>query len=186
MTIKQYIKKNGWAFDCEVHPCRAMSVDIGFINGDGLNDETQFDIKAYDADELSDLFHDFCKENHCSERSVRYIVIVETADTMDDLIYGTSEEFKTGDIVFVSNPDLDYEREYGSREHRSFFGRVTEVSYFESGTVIEVAFPQTPNGAAMEWSYHASELSHANVLNDLTIDEFSKRYGVRVLAECIL
>lgn len=91
--------------------------------------------------------------------------------------------FKVGDIVYVSNPDTEYEKEYGVRTHRSFFGKVTEVTEYESQTVVEVSFPSTPNGYAMEWSYDENELSLASELKDLTLEEFSNKFGVSVLGE---
>lgn len=91
--------------------------------------------------------------------------------------------FKVGDIVYVSNPDTEYEEEYGVRTHRSFFGKVTEVIEYESQTVVEVSFPSTPNGCAMEWSYDENELSLASELKDLTLEEFSNKFGVSVLGE---
>ena len=65
---------------------------------------------------------------------------------------GGTEMFKVGDIVFVANPDTEYEEEYGIREHRSFFGKVTEVTEYKDETCVEVEFPSTPNGCAMKWS----------------------------------
>lgn len=38
--------------------------------------------------------------------------------------------FKVGDLVYVSNPDTEYEKEYGERTHRSFFGTVTDVTEY--------------------------------------------------------
>lgn len=92
-------------------------------------------------------------------------------------------KFKPGDVVFVSDPDTAYEAEYGIREHRAFFGRVTEVNDFGGETTVEVHFPEMPNGDAMDWSYSADELSHASSLKDMTLEGFSDRYGVSVLAE---
>ena len=40
--------------------------NIGFINSDGREDETQFDVcEDTAAEELESLFADFCEENHC-------------------------------------------------------------------------------------------------------------------------
>ncbi len=91
--------------------------------------------------------------------------------------------FKVGDIVYVSNPDTEYEEEFGVRTHRSFFGKVTEVTEYENQTVVEVLFSSTPNGCEMEWSYDEKELSLASELKDLTLEEFSNKFGVCVLAE---
>ena len=93
--------------------------------------------------------------------------------------------FKVGDVVYVSNPDAKYEEEYGVRSHSSFFGKVKDVTKYphEEEFVIEVEFPATPNGCAMEWSYDSKELSLASELKTLTLEEFSNKFGVSVLAE---
>lgn len=45
--------------------------DIGFINSDGAEDETEFDVRDYD--ELVELWEDFCKENGFRYDSVLYV-----------------------------------------------------------------------------------------------------------------
>ena len=96
------------------------------------------------------------------------------------------KKFKVGDIVFVSDPDECYEAEYGIREHRSFFGRVTEISECSDELCVTVKFPATPNGYAAEGSYDGRELSLAEKLKDMTLEEFSNKYGVTVMAEYLL
>ncbi|MBM6803890.1 hypothetical protein H6B07_14735 [Mediterraneibacter glycyrrhizinilyticus] len=88
MTIKQFIKKYGWQMECTSKPGKAMSVDIDFVDSEGREDETQMDIKAYDTQELSQLFSDFCKENKFPQNTVTYIAVVQIADTMEELLYG--------------------------------------------------------------------------------------------------
>lgn len=86
MTIRQYIKKKGWSIECEKGLlCGAMSVTIGFIDGEGKEDETQMDILAYNEKELSSLFSKFCKENGFPQNTVTYIVIVQMAESMGKL-----------------------------------------------------------------------------------------------------
>lgn len=85
MTIKQYIKKYGWEIECNPQRCRVMSVDIGFINDEKREDETEFDIMAYDEGELSDLFKDFCRENGFPQNTVTYVCVVQMADSMEEL-----------------------------------------------------------------------------------------------------
>lgn len=94
--------------------------------------------------------------------------------------------FKEGDLVYVSNPDTEYEEEYGVRYHKSFFGIVTEVTDFANEVCVEVKFPQTPNGCEMEWSYNADELSLASDLKDLTVEELSNKFGLQIFAEYLL
>ena len=45
--------------------------DIGFINSDGMNDETEFFVD--DLEDLVALFDEFCRENGFAEDSVTYI-----------------------------------------------------------------------------------------------------------------
>ena len=46
--------------------------NIGFINSDGLEDETQFD-DVKNIKELEELFSSFCKENGFRKDTVMYI-----------------------------------------------------------------------------------------------------------------
>ena len=85
MNIKEHIKKIGWNMEADYKNCRYMNVDVSFVNSDGRDDETQFSIKAYDADELSRLFADFCKENGFKKNSVTCVTIVQMAATMEEL-----------------------------------------------------------------------------------------------------
>ena len=48
--------------------------DIGFINSDGMNDETEFFVD--NLEDLVTLFSEFCRENGFTEDSVTYIGIV--------------------------------------------------------------------------------------------------------------
>lgn len=91
--------------------------------------------------------------------------------------------FKIGDIVYVKNPDKEYEEEYGERIHNSFFGKVIDVTEYTNGTCVEVEFPKTSCGAMMQWSYDANELAMASELKNMTIEEFSNKFGVCVKAE---
>ena len=91
--------------------------------------------------------------------------------------------FEVGDTVYVSNPDTEYENEYGVRMHRSFFGRVKEVTTYGTEINVSVEFPNTYNGHSVEWSYDANELSLASELKNMTLEEFSNKFGVSVFAE---
>ena len=90
---------------------------------------------------------------------------------------------KVGDLVYVSNPDTEYEKEYGERAHKSFFGTVTEVTAYTNEICVEVNFPATPNGYTEEWCYNASELSLAKELKDMTIEELSNKFNLQIFAE---
>ena len=92
------------------------------------------------------------------------------------------KSFVPGDVVYVSNPDKDYEEEYGSREHKSFFGTVMDVILHDSETYVEVNFPTVPNEYTV-WCYSAKELSPAAELRNLTLEELENRFGVQVFAK---
>ena len=83
MTVREFIKKNGWQADCDIHKAKRMSVDIDFLNQNKEEDETQFDIAAFDVKELATLFADFCKENKFALNTVTNVVIVAVDDEMD-------------------------------------------------------------------------------------------------------
>ena len=87
------------------------------------------------------------------------------------------KNFKEGDMVFVSNPDTAFEEEYGKRIHQNFFGTVTEVSKCKPYDCVVVKF-ENDN----EWAYNSNELSSAEDLKDLTLEEFSNTYMVCVNA----
>lgn len=64
MTVREAAKGN-YSRCCQIY-------NIGFINSDGIEDETQFDgVKTLK--ELSDLFRDFCKENGFKTNTVTYM-----------------------------------------------------------------------------------------------------------------
>lgn len=88
MTVKQYIQKHGWQYYGEhIILYGAISVQVGFINDEGNDDETEFSIEVGDCmNELDQLFSDFCKENGFSNDTVTYVTIVRTANSMDELI----------------------------------------------------------------------------------------------------
>ena len=93
MTVKQYFKNGGvWNFECDlISPYRVMAVDVDFEypdeEGEIKEDETQFDINAYDENELNDLFKDFLKENKIKIKDViiRSVTIIQVAKSIKDL-----------------------------------------------------------------------------------------------------
>lgn len=88
MNIKECIQKNGLQIEVdELKQCQ--SVDIVFINSDGMEDETEFDVYAVNTQagerELSELFEGFCKEHRFKSDTVSAVIVVKSADTMGDL-----------------------------------------------------------------------------------------------------
>ncbi len=88
MTIKQCIKEKGWIMEvAEIK--RFQSVDIAFINNEGKEDETEFDISGACSDagteELAGLYDDFCKENEIKNNTVLAVIVAKSADTCEDL-----------------------------------------------------------------------------------------------------
>lgn len=79
--------------------------------------------------------------------------------------------FNVGDIVWVSNPDKEYENEYGIRVHRNFFGSITEIG----AGYVEVDF-----GYGDCWAYAPEELSLSSDLKNMTLEEFSNTFGLVV------
>ena len=67
MTVKTAAKGNYYGYH--------ETYNIGFINSDGMEDETQFEgVKSLN--ELSDLFRDFCNENGFKRNTVTYVEAV--------------------------------------------------------------------------------------------------------------
>lgn len=85
MTIVQFVHEKGWQIECDAFPCKWMSVNVSFVNANGVDDETSFDIHAYDATELEELFRNFCKENGFPIDTVYNIVIVAMAESFQEL-----------------------------------------------------------------------------------------------------
>lgn len=88
--------------------------------------------------------------------------------------------FNVGDIVFVSSKDIEYEEECGARYHKNFFGKVTEITNYVPEIVVEVDF-----GDGYVWSFNDNELSLAKELKNMTLEDFSNKYGVIVNAQFI-
>jgi hypothetical protein len=86
MTVKEYISNHGWNVATGSYIGKCWNVDIGFINSEnGLEDETEFSISAFDENELAELFSEFCKENAIKDNTVTYVSVVEIADNAEDL-----------------------------------------------------------------------------------------------------
>lgn len=89
MNISRYIKKNGLQLE-NVDALKVyQTVDIDFINSDGKEDETQFDVKEITTPagqkELAELFKDFCIENNFSPNTVTAVTVTRTANLMEEL-----------------------------------------------------------------------------------------------------
>lgn len=85
MTVKEFVEKEGWYVEGNTKPSRVQAVNVSFVNSDGRDDETQFDIRAYDVSELSALFKDFCKENGFKDDTVTRVSIVAMAESEEEL-----------------------------------------------------------------------------------------------------
>lgn len=90
-TIKQVYWENG--IEAEDGPItKAMTdavYDIGFIDSNGNEDETQFDVHGtrtikQTLDELTELFKGFCKENGFKTNKVLYVTYVGTINSEED------------------------------------------------------------------------------------------------------
>lgn len=86
-TIKSYFKNGGkWNINCNTSiPYVYMNVVVVFESPTSDLDGTEFSIKAYDIDELSELFAEFCKENGFPTNTVVNIIVSHVARTMEEL-----------------------------------------------------------------------------------------------------
>lgn len=88
MNIKECIKNNGLQTEVDALK-RCQTVDVSFINYDGIEDETEFDVSFIGTnageEELSQLFADFCKENGFKTTTVLSVTVVKSADSFKEL-----------------------------------------------------------------------------------------------------
>ena len=88
MTIKECFIKNGYQFETNKIK-RFSSVDVSFVNPEGRDDETQFDVMdvltGNGIGELSELFDTFCKENGFNNDTVYALTIVKSASSLEAL-----------------------------------------------------------------------------------------------------
>ncbi len=87
-TISMYLR--GVGFQMEVKNIkRYQIVHVNFINADGKQDETSFDVGYLGTktgnQELADLYKDFCKENRIPANTVIGITVVASAETKEEL-----------------------------------------------------------------------------------------------------
>ena len=84
--IYKTLKTMSWQVACKLSiPYRVMTVQISFSHKENGCDETEFDIRAWDSRELTELFTDFCDENHYTAVQILGIYIVNTAASFDEL-----------------------------------------------------------------------------------------------------
>lgn len=99
MFLKQIQNMNLQA-ECDLsHPCKAMTIQVGFSHKENENDETEFCINAWDKKELAELFEIFCKENHFEAVSINSLSIVRVASSLDELTKMEELEEKSPDSV---------------------------------------------------------------------------------------
>lgn len=86
-TVKEYFANGGlFQFEhCNPYSTHWFSVDVDFSHDECENDETQFDIRAYDMLELNELFEGFIKENNFKNVQITSITVVKWAPTEDGL-----------------------------------------------------------------------------------------------------
>lgn len=89
MTIHECIKKkHGWVSEVGELK-RFQTVDICFINAEGKEDETEFDICGAGTNvgmtELEELYKNFCHEIAIKTNTVIGVYIVAAADTKKEL-----------------------------------------------------------------------------------------------------
>ena len=88
MTFKNemLLDSSFWKYDCDyVRNTLVMTVQVGFSHTENDEDETEFDVYAWDTQDLWDLFCDFCKENGFEDVAVRYVIVVKMGTSFDEL-----------------------------------------------------------------------------------------------------
>ena len=77
-----------WGVYCDIPDGHsAMTVQIGFSHTGAEFDETEFCITSWNAQELSELFREFCNENGFGNAHIQYVSVVRTATTLDELAH---------------------------------------------------------------------------------------------------
>ncbi len=88
MTVREFLKKKGLQINVDSLKVW-QAVDICFINSDGREDETQFDVEHIGTkagnEELIKLFSNFCAENGYKTNTVYNVVVVASARTYEEL-----------------------------------------------------------------------------------------------------
>lgn len=89
MKISDFIRTEG--IDAEVSPVKKWSdVIVNFVNDEGADDETSFDVENVDTEEgkkeLEELFEGFCEENNFPVDTVTGVCVNATADTYEELV----------------------------------------------------------------------------------------------------
>ena len=82
--IKNYFK-NGGKWSGNLSKCKTQCVNVGFSHSECASDETQFDIQAFNKQELNALFKGFIKENNYTDVKVLYVDIVGVANSFSAL-----------------------------------------------------------------------------------------------------
>lgn len=88
MTIQECITRNGLQSEITVFKVW-NSVDIDFINSDGMEDETQLDVMFIGTkagnEELAKLYREFCRENKFPTNTVLSVTVVKSTYTYAEL-----------------------------------------------------------------------------------------------------
>ena len=88
MTIKECIKKHGLQMEVDELK-RYQTVDVCFVNSDGQEDETEFNVRYMGTkqgeQELTNLFKEFCKENGFKTNTVLSVTVVKNSDVFKEL-----------------------------------------------------------------------------------------------------
>ena len=90
MRVSEYLDRFGWSVNCSIKTKKlAWACNVGFINNEGFEDETQFSVSKpfteQGKEELEQLFSSFCKENGFNENAVMYVEVVQVVETSDEL-----------------------------------------------------------------------------------------------------
>lgn len=88
-TILSFLKNVGLQSEVDSFK-RYQIVHVNFVNSDGADDETSFDVTHVATkqgnNELAELYRNFCEENNFPYNTVTGITVVASADTKAELL----------------------------------------------------------------------------------------------------
>ena len=90
MIIREILEDNKWRSEAPAIK-KYSCLNVGFVNHDGQEDETQLDVEhsiltQKGIKELDELFGSLCEELNTDRDSVQYIDVAASADTKEKLI----------------------------------------------------------------------------------------------------
>jgi len=133
------------------------NINVKFVNSDGDEDETQFDVKPYNFDygigkceELEELWRDFCKENGFKQNSVLGVYLINPIQTYPQFIRVS---------LYASPDDAAYASYYAALVSGNYmYGEVVLLKEINAWNREECDIPLNTPTFFAEWEWLPSEL----------------------------